>query len=116
MEKFLLNRTKQCKKCPWKVSVDPLTIPDGYSVEKHKALSCTIAKDASFNKELKVMACHESSNDKPEHCIGWLNNQLGPGNNIPLRISMMHCSNISSIELDGLQHATFEDTLPKCQG
>ncbi|MBE8232349.1 MAG: hypothetical protein HAW67_01345 [Endozoicomonadaceae bacterium] len=38
-----LKRTRQCKKCPWIKGVDAQQIPNGYSVEKHKALKCTIA-------------------------------------------------------------------------
>lgn len=34
------------------------------------------------------------------------------GNNIGLRIRMMHCENAKSIRLRGEQHLTFEDTLP----
>jgi len=47
------------------------------------------------------------------HCVGWLNHQLGRGNNIGLRLSMMSCENIRDLKLDGEQHETFEDTLPQ---
>jgi hypothetical protein len=40
-------------------------------------------------------------------------NQLGPGNNIPLRIRMMTCSNSSDIRLNGDQYETFDETLPR---
>lgn len=46
------------------------------------------------------------------YCVGWLMNQLGPGNNIPLRIRMRGCENIGEVELDGEQHETFEATIP----
>ncbi|SFC84355.1 hypothetical protein SAMN05428997_112101 [Bosea sp. CRIB-10] len=39
-------------------------------------------------------------------------NQLGPGNNIPLRLQVRDCENIGAVMLDGLQHERFEDTLP----
>jgi hypothetical protein len=58
---------------------------------------------------LKIMACHETAEG---HCIGWLNHQLGPGNNIALRISMGSCDNAKAIRLRGPQHETFEETLP----
>ena len=105
-----LKRTKQCAKCPWRVDVNPHDIPDGYSEEKHKSLKCTIAKDvySSFNQQ-RAMACHETDD---AHCVGWLVNQLGPGNNIGLRLRMMSCENASEIKLAGEQHQTFEDTLP----
>jgi len=50
--------------------------------------------------------------DEPSHCVGWLMNQLGPGNNIGLRMRMMSCENAKKIRLRGEQHETFEDTLP----
>lgn len=55
------------------------------------------------------MACHETHES---HCIGWLVNQLGPGNNIPMRLAMMSCENAKDLEVFGEQHETFEDTLP----
>lgn len=47
------------------------------------------------------------------YCIGWLYNQLGRGNNIALRLKMMHCENIGDMKIIGEQHQTFEQTLPK---
>lgn len=111
MKTWSLNRTKQCSKCPWKVSTNPHDIPDGYSEEKHKNLSCTIAKESNiFSPTLKIMACHAGNED---HCIGWLVNQLGPGNNIPMRIKMISCDNHKDIKTYGKQHEFFENTLPK---
>ncbi len=107
-----LKRVSQCAKCPWKVSTDPHEIPDGYSEEKHRALSCTIAKPGDFRGPKSAMACHEHAPGEEVHCIGWLMNQVGPGNNIGLRLKMMSCENAKHIKLDGEQHETFEDTLP----
>lgn len=105
-----LKRTQQCKKCPWRVETDPHDIPNGYDVAKHQALESTIARaGGNFLGPLHVMACHET--DKA-HCIGWLVNQIGPGNNIGLRIQMTTCENGRAIKLRGEQHETFEDTLP----
>jgi len=39
-------------------------------------------------------------------------NQIGPGNNIPLRLQVMSCENIEAVILEGPQHERFEDTLP----
>lgn len=39
-----LKRVRQCKACPWKVSTDPHDIPNGYDVDLHKNLACTIAE------------------------------------------------------------------------
>lgn len=108
-----LKRTKQCAKCPWRKDVDPYDIPNGYCPRKHAALSSTIAAegDLSFlaGGPLHVMACHEMHD---AHCIGWLANQLGPGNNIGLRLAMRNCENIGKLKLVGEQHERFEDTLP----
>jgi hypothetical protein len=115
MSKFALTRTTQCAKCPWKVNVNPRDIPDGYCEIKHKKLDSTIAKNSEFEakQSLTVMVCHHSKPNKMQHCVGWLHNQLGVGNNIPLRLHIRHCTNISELRIVGKQHLTFEDTLPK---
>lgn len=109
-----LKRTRQCAKCPWKVSTNPHDIPHGYCEKKHAALSSTIADPGSLRglNGMPAMACHEHKPGEEAHCIGWLVNQIGPGNNIPLRMKMMSCENADKIQLDGEQHETFEDTLP----
>lgn len=108
-----LKRTVQCKKCPWKVSTDPFDIPDGYDVKKHQALKCTIAQPGDIRGTGgKVMACHHSKEGQEEHCVGWIHNQLGVGNNIGLRIQMLSCENIRDLKVIGEQHERFEDTLP----
>lgn len=115
MKTWELKRTVQCAKCPWRVDVDPHDIPNGYSEEKHKNLKSTIADpdqcplEALREGEMHIMACHETQDS---HCLGWLANQLNQGNNIPLRLQMMSCSNLKDVHLIGEQHETFEDTLP----
>jgi Family of unknown function (DUF6283) len=110
MKPWKLKRTRQCTHCPWRVETDPFDIPNGYDPVKHAALAETIAKpDGPIFGTGRSMACHESHD---AHCVGWVVNQLGPGNNIALRIQMMSCSNASKIRLRGEQHETFEDTLP----
>ncbi len=107
-----LKRTRQCGKCPWRVDVNPHSIPNGYSVEKHCALESTIAKGVDVSiagGEIRVMACHETHDS---HCIGWLVNQLGPGNNLAMRFKMMNCTNGQDIETVGDQHEEFEETIP----
>jgi len=106
-----LGRTKQCAKCPWKVSTNPHEIPNGYQVNLHCGLKNTIAEPGSLRSTGRAMACHESKLKKETHCIGWLMHQLGPGNNIGLRIQMMGYD-LSKVKLDGEQHDTFEATLP----
>jgi len=115
MEKtWSLKRTKQCAKCPWKTSTNPHEIPDGYSEEKHCDLKKTIANPGAFGFQgtMHVMACHHSFEGNEEHCVGWVHNQLGVGNNIALRFKMLTCSNISELKVYGDQHDNFEDTLP----
>ena len=105
-----LKRTMQCEKCPWRVEVDPHDIPNGYCETKHQGLSKTIAQPGGpILGPLVAMACHETHD---AHCIGWLVNQVGPGNNIGLRLRMISCENSHAIRLRGEQHETFEDTLP----
>lgn len=114
-----MNRTRrQCKKCPWKVGANPFDIPGGYDRAKHCALKNTIAKDSfdpnAFDPtELRLMACHESNVGREVVCVGWLHNQLTEGNNILLRLGVV-CGKISAdYRLEGEQHLSFEDTLPK---
>ncbi len=112
MSKWKLKRTAQCAKCPWIKGSDPHEIPNGYDEEKHCALESTIAKPgdlAGLTGALNVMACHETQD---AHCVGWLVNQAGPGNNIGLRLQLMNCENSRNIRLRGEQYETFEDTLP----
>lgn len=105
-----LKRTTQCAKCPWRKDVNPHEIPNSYSEEKHRALSSTISSGLRSLLADKAMACHESHD---AHCLGWLVNQVGPGNNIGLRIQMTKCENTDKIRLIGEQHDTFDDTLPQ---
>lgn len=111
---FALKRTQQCKLCPWKVTTNPREIPRGYDPEKHRKLAGTIAQGSaveqmSSNAPVRAMACHE---EHDVYCIGWLMHQLGPGNNLRLRLLMRNCTNLDEVQLDGEQHETFEDTLP----
>lgn len=111
-----LKRCVQCKKCPWKTSTNPHDIPDGYTVQLHKDLADTIADpDASLvtlSSELRIMSCHEHDSEEGVHCIGWLENQMGAGNNIGLRFSLLDCTNIGDARTIGPQHPTFWDTIP----
>lgn len=109
-----LRRTVQCKHCPWKISTDSYDIPDGYCEIKHSNLKDTIAIPGEINiGNVRAMACHHSEVGNEDFCIGWLNHQLGIGNNIGLRLQMLHCENIRELKTIGEQHQTFEDTLPK---
>lgn len=109
--KKTLSRTKQCQTCPWKKDADPYQIPN-YNLELHKGLSKTIAKDLSYTGNHHVMSCHYSTEKIKEYCIGWLDNQLGAGNNIMMRLEIRNYDNADQIEVFGDQHESFEDTLP----
>lgn len=112
MDPWMLRRTVQCAKCPWRKDVNPRDIPNGYSEAKHRALSKTIAEPGSLlsiTNGSHVMACHE---DHEAYCIGWLWNQIGIGNNIGMRVRMLTCENGNLLRVIGEQHKTFDDTLP----
>lgn len=104
---------KQCKKCPWKVDTDPRDIPNGYCETKHRGLRETIAEPGSLRPDgLRIMACHDTRVGSELPCVGWLVNQLGPGNNIALRLAVMLDQIDGNVESVGEQHERFEDTLP----
>lgn len=107
---------KQCKKCPWRVDVNPHDIPNGYCAEKHANLKRTIAEPGSLrniSSSIRLMACHETPVGRELPCVGWLMNQLGPGNNIGLRLAVRDGLVDADVETVGEQHERFEDTLPK---
>ena len=110
-----LKKLRQCALCPWRKSTNPHDIPDGYSEEKHKALSNTIATKAPteqlFDRVVNVMSCHEHCTTDEVACVGWVYNQLQQ-NNIPLRLAAMRMKNINQLQVIGEQHEHFEDTLP----
>lgn len=107
-----LVREIQCAKCPWKKATNPRDIPNGYSEERHRGLKSTIAAPGVFTAGVRAMACHESKPGEEAHCIGWLMNQLGPGNNIGLRFQMLDYD-LCRVRTIGPQHEHFEDTLPR---
>lgn len=90
----------------------PHDIPHGYSEDQHRTRAATIASPGCLVGTGRAMACHEHPPGDEAHCVGWLMNQLGPGNNIPLRLQVRDCENIGAVVLDGPQHECFEDTLP----
>lgn len=104
----------QCHACPWKVSTDPARdIPGGYDVHRHENLKDTIADPERFAFEhARRMACHEFPPGKEQVCVGWVIQQLGPGNNIALRIEALD-GRYDNFRTVGPQHDRFEDTLPR---
>ena len=111
MKRWSLQQTRQCKTCPWRVDTSVDDIPN-YDPEQHEYLQDRIAPPGQLiqTSGLKVMACHYSDDDNRYHCIGWVYHQLGPGNNIALRLRMMSCDNADQIEVIGPQCESFEDT------
>jgi hypothetical protein len=104
---------KQCDKCPWRTDVDPHDIPNGYCETRHRKLKGTIAQPGRMGLGgISMMACHETKPGKELPCVGWMANQLGPGNNIGLRIAVIAKQVDADFELVGEQHERFEDTLP----
>src|SRR5688500_2046500 len=107
------RRTKprrQCAKCPWRVDVDPHDIPNGYCETKHENLAGTIAEPGRLSfGALRIMACHETANTP---CVGWVVNQLGPGNNLTLRMAVLAGRIAGNVVTVGEQHERFEYTLP----
>ena len=105
---------RQCKKCPWRVDANPRDIPGGYCERKHQALQRTIDDGAgTLVGPVRMMACHETPRGAELPCVGWLMNQLGPGNNLGLRLAVRSGRVSADVELVGEQHQRFEDTLPR---
>lgn len=114
----MVKPRKQCSACPWKKVTNPYNIPNGYRRDLHAALETTISKDPidSLRLEpLRLTACHETAVGREKPCVGWLAHQLGPGNNIGLRLAVISGRIDVNFELIGEQHETFEDTLPQEQ-
>jgi len=113
-----LNKTVvQCKSCPWRIDCVPDRDIPNYAPELHVGLDKTIRSglETMFQKERHIMACHYSKPGEEFPCAGWLANQLGSGNNIGVRLSVMTGS-MSTPEIDGPQHETFEETLCNSSG
>ena len=90
-------------------------IPGGYCETRHKSLASTIAMPGSLqdlSTPIRMMACHESPPGGEQPCVGWVLNQLGPGNNLALRL-LARDGRFRDLRVDGLQHDRFEDTLPQ---
>ena len=102
----------QCALCPWKKGIDPFDIAGGYTEEAHRALSETIADPYEPLRRTPMMACHEYQRGSEKPCVGWLANQLGSGNNIPLRLRVHRGEVDGDVRTVGPQHRTFEQTLP----
>lgn len=110
------EKIHQCKSCPWRVDCEPeQDIPGGYCVKLHEGLANTIQSGLGSllsGGPIRAMACHHSKPGAEFVCAGWLDNQIGPGNNIAARLAVMTGKWPVPV-VDGEQHERFEDTLPK---
>jgi hypothetical protein len=106
-------KRQQCKTCPWKKGARCANIPN-YNLELHESLAETIAdNDGNISKlgqPPRIMGCHYSSETNQIMCVGWLENQLGRGNNFPLRIWFHRNYPEDEIETHGKQKDSFEET------
>lgn len=107
---------RQCRKCPWRVDVDPTDI-DNYDRDMHEAMIDRLSHRGGFETVLhglRIMACHESKEGAEFPCVGWMAHELGPGNNIGLRIAAAAGRIDTDFELVGDQHPSLESTLSDC--
>lgn len=105
------KRVKQCRSCPWRVGTAPAKDIPNYDRALHCSLKNTIREGAeSMTGPRRFMACHYSVEGSEFPCAGWLANQLGPGNNIGIRLAVMS-GRVPVPDIDGPQHESFEDTL-----
>lgn len=107
---------KQCKSCPWRKDADPdREIPGGYSRELHCKLRETVKTGPAslFAATLPIMACHLTPTGAELPCVGWLVNQIGPGNNLGIRMAVALGKISGDVETIGPQHDTLEQTIPK---
>ena len=66
-----------------------------------------------------IMACHESKAGSEYACVGWLDNQLGPGNNLALRMrAIAREFDPRKLVVEGDQYDSIEemcDAAPPCR-
>lgn len=103
----------QCKTCPWRKGASVSRIPR-YDRAKHDALADTIAKPGDLaplaRGGVRMMSCHYSTEAREIPCAGWVENQLGPGNNLALRLYARRHPEIANVRTVGPQRERFEDT------
>lgn len=106
---------RQCKSCPWKAGASVDDIPR-YSRAKHRSLASTIAEPGSFagiGGGMQMMQCHGSTDAAPMVCVGWLAHQIGPGNNLALRLRVATTPSLRDFVVDGPQRETFAETFAR---
>jgi hypothetical protein len=106
----------QCKSCPWRVDCEPDRDIPNYDRELACGLRRTIRSGVDSiasviaTGKMHIMACHYSKPGEEFACAGWLHNQLGPGNNLAVRLRIAR-GDLPVPEVDGEQHETYEATL-----
>lgn len=109
------GRPHQCAACPWKKSTVPHRDIPNYKPEMHAALTSTASEGVNSIKGFRMMACHETHPPKQQACVGWLANQLGPGNNMGLRLAVI--GNLRRpLGVFGLQHESVEEMCAAASG
>jgi hypothetical protein len=103
---------KQCATCPWRVDCDPERDIPGYKRELHERVAVTIRNGHESLRPGRAMACHHSKRSAETYCAGWLHYQMGPGNNLGVRLDIWRGA-VPAPVVDGEQHARLEDTFPK---
>ena len=103
---------RQCRHCPWKKNVDLEDIP-AYSQEKHEEMLQSLRHRGGLETvvDLHIMACHETDEGKELTCVGWAAYELGPGNNLGLRMQAATGKLDTSFVLDGPQVESLISTL-----
>ncbi len=97
---------KQCASCPWKRSVDPDRLPGSYGHVDRDAVATHSAEGTrSLRRDTPGMGCHVKRNAGLP-CVGWLVQQLGPGNNIAMRIAVSIGQVDGNVETVGPQRTT----------
>lgn len=98
---------KQCASCPWKRSVNPDSLPGGYGhVDREAVARASIGDTVSLRREAPRMGCHVVRPGPVLPCVGWLVQQLGPGNNLALRMDVMVGRVDGNVETVGPQRAS----------
>ena len=100
---------KQCKTCPWRVAVKPSRDVPDYDPGIYERMQSTLRSgiDAMFERVRVVMECHNGKRGAKRACAGWLHHQIGIGNNLGVRLSVM-TGRLPVPKVSGPQHETFD--------
>ncbi len=101
---------KQCKTCPWRVAVKPSRDVPDFDPGIYERMQGTLREGLSTlsSKTRTIMECHNGKRGANRPCAGWLHHQIGVGNNIGVRMSVM-VGKLPVPEVIGEQHESLED-------